>query len=229
MRRFSWLCPLVVAACAARSEPAKTPPAPPEAHSHSAHGAHHRFDDADRWSRVFDDPTRDAWQKPEAVLDWMALRPNDTVVDLGSGTGYFTTRLARRVPEGKVLAVDIEPKMIEYVRQRAKRDRVDNVEGILGTEDDPKLPDGVHLVLVVDTYHHIRDRTRYFARVQKHLASDGRVVIVDFKQGKLPVGPPDEHKIPVPKATQEMEAAGFRSCGSFDGLEYQYVIAFCKT
>ncbi|MNC88871.1 hypothetical protein D3C83_47410 [compost metagenome] len=84
-------------------------------------------------------------------------------------------------------------------------------------------------MLVVDTYHHIDDRTRYFQRVRNHLTSDGRVVIVDFKQGKLPVGPPDEHKIPIPKTNAEMEAAGFRSCGSFDGLPYQYVIAFCKT
>lgn len=193
------------------------------------HSSHHRFQNAQSWSRVFDDPERDAWQKPEDVLDWLALRPSDIVADLGSGTGYFTTRLARRVPEGKVFAIDIEPEMIEHVRERAKRDRVSNVEAILGTENDPKLPDGVHLVLVVDTYHHIVDRTRYFEQVKRHLANDGRVVLVDFRMGKLPVGPPDEHKISPEKATKELTSAGYRACGSFDGLPHQYVLAFCKT
>lgn len=193
------------------------------------HDAHHRFDDAEHWSRVFDDPERDAWQKPEAVLDWLALRPTDVVVDLGAGTGYFTLRLARRVPQGKVIAVDIETEMIEHVRRRAKQHDIPNVEAILGTEDDPKLPDGIHLVLVVDTYHHIQDRTRYFQRVRQKLADAGRVVLVDFRMGKLPVGPPDEHKISPEKATSELTAAGYRACGSFDELPHQYVLAFCKT
>jgi SAM-dependent methyltransferase len=227
MSRFSWMW-LVLVACSPRKEPARAE-APAHGHAHSKHGAQHRFDGAERWSRVFDDPKRDAWQKPEAVIDWLALRDEDVVVDLGSGTGYFTTRLARRVPKGKVIAVDIEPEMIDWVKRRAQRDGVDNVETLLGAEDDPKLPAGVNLVLVVDTYHHIGDRVRYFARVRERLANDGRVVIVDFKPGKLPVGPPDEHKIRPERATDEMQKAGFTSCGAFEGLPYQYVIAFCRT
>jgi len=203
------------------------PTASPPPNSHASTTGHHRFEDAKRWSRVFDDPSRDAWQKPERVLDQLALRPTDVVADLGAGTAYFTIRLARRAPRGRVLAVDIEPDMIEYLRDRARREQVTNVEPILGTPDDPKLPDGVNVVLVVDTYHHISDRTRYFQRVRRHLAPGGRVVVVDFKPGKLPVGPPEEHKIAREKTTRELLAAGFRACGSYDGLDYQYMLSFC--
>ncbi len=82
-------------------------------------------------------------------------------------------------------------------------------------------------MLVVDTYHHIADRTAYFTRLRHHLTSDGRVVIVDFKPGKIPVGPPEEHRIPPETTHAEMQAAGFRACGSFDGLDYQYMLSFC--
>lgn len=214
----------MLVACAPRQEPAP-PPAHP--HSHSPGTAHHRFGDAKRWSRVFDDPARDAWQKPDQVLAELALRPNDVVADLGAGTGYFTTRIARRVPEGRVLAIDIEPDMIDFIRERATRDGVSNVEPVLSTADDPKLPDGVHVVLVVDTYHHISDRTRYFERMRTHLTPDGRLVIVDFKPGKFPVGPPPEHKIPEETTTRELVQAGYRACGRFDGLPYQYMLSFC--
>jgi SAM-dependent methyltransferase len=207
----------ILAGCAPKREPQPTP----------ANTPHHHFEDAKRWSRVFDDPKRDAWQKPDLVIGELALRPTDVVADLGCGTGYFTTRLARVVREGRVLAVDIEPDMIEHVKERAKKDAITNVVPVLASANDPKLPDGVHLVLVVDTYHHISDRTRYFQNVKTRLARDGRVVIVDFKPGKLPVGPPEEHKISPEVTTREMTEAGYRACGSFDGLDYQYMLSFC--
>ena len=200
-------------------------------HAHGAHacaGANHRFDDADRWSKVFDDPARDAWQKPDDVVRELGLQPTDVVADLGAGTGYFAARLSRHVPRGKVLAIDIEPNLIEHMKKRAEREGTANVEPTLGTASDPKLPAGVNVVLVVDTYHHIGERTAYFRRVRGRLSPQGRVVIVDFKKGKFPVGPPDDHKLAPEVVVQEMTDAGYVQCKAFDGLPYQYMLSFAE-
>lgn len=207
---------------------------PPYRHEH--HGAHgpghqpptasHRFDDVEHWQQVFDDPARDSWQRPDELVRELALFPDDTVADLGAGTGYFLERLARAVPQGEVLEIDVEPKLVEHMKRRAERAGAGNVRAVLAQPDDPKLPAGVSVVLVVDTYHHIGDRTAYFKRVKDKLASRGRVVIVDFKPGKLPVGPPEDHKLAPEVVEREMAAAGYARCRSWDGLPYQYFLVF---
>ena len=104
---------------------------------------HHGFDDVERWVEVFDDPGRDAWQKPEEVLAGLGVAPGMSVADLGAGTGYFTVRLARAVgAEGKVFAVDVEPKLVGYLKARAERESLPQVATVLATPDDPKLPAG---------------------------------------------------------------------------------------
>jgi len=177
---------------------------------------------------VFDDPARDKWQRPDDVVRELALSPSDVVADIGAGTGYFVARLSRAVPQGRVLAVDIEATLVEYMKQRAAKGGVSNFEAILAEKDDPKLPKGVKVVLVVDTYHHIGDRSAYFGRVRERLADGGRVVIVDFKKGKLPVGPPDNHKLAPEVVKSEMKAAGFSQCRSYDQLPYQYYLVFAE-
>src|SRR5208337_5014787 len=97
---------------------AQTPPEMPMDHSHMDHsdhimspdGAfHRRFDDAEKWAKQFDNPERDAWQKPEEVVEALGLTPAMSVADIGAGTGYFSVRIAKRVAQGKVFAADIEP------------------------------------------------------------------------------------------------------------------------
>jgi ubiquinone/menaquinone biosynthesis C-methylase UbiE len=202
---------------------------PDAAHAPSSHahdGSPHRFRDAERWSKVFDDPKRDAWQKPDAVIRELRLAPDDVVADLGAGTGYFSVRLARAVPKGRVLAIDNEQSMLDFTRKRAEQAGVKNVETLLATESDPKLPAGVNVVLIVDTYHHLTDRVAYFERVRPKLADGGRVVVVDFKMGKLPIGPPDDHKIARETIESEMTNAGYSLCRSWDGLPYQHTLFF---
>jgi len=196
----------------------------PSSHAHD--GSPHRFRDAERWSKVFDDPKRDAWQKPDAVIRELRLAPDDVVADLGAGTGYFSVRLARAVPKGRVLAIDNEQSMLDFTRKRAEQDGVKNIETLLATESDPKLPAGVDVVLIVDTYHHLSERVAYFERVRTKLADGGRVVVVDFKMGKLPVGPPDDHKIARETIESEMKQAGYSLCRSWDGLPYQHTLFF---
>ena len=194
------LAPL--AACEHAGSPARS------ARGH-AHG-HHSFEGAEQWAQRFDDPARDAWQKPEAVLARLELEDGMRVADIGAGTGYFAVRLARALPAGRVYGIDVEPDMVRYLNERAAKEGLPNLEGRLSKPDDPELPEAVDLVLVVDTYHHIEDRVAYFARLAGQLAPAARVAIVDFKPGDLPVGPPDEMKIPAERIREEMTAAGYR-------------------
>jgi SAM-dependent methyltransferase len=118
--------------------------------------------------------------------------------------------------------------MVDFTKQRAAREGLANIEGIVATESDPKLPEGVDLILIVDTYHHLTDRVAYMKRMRERLAENGRVVIVDFKMGKLPVGPPDSHKIPRETLESEMKQAGYALCRSWDGLPYQHTLFFSE-
>ncbi len=211
-------------------------------HEHGEHGEHashhpadhtcptadHRFDDPAKWSKVFDDPARDAWQKPKVVVQALALAPEDKVADIGTGTGYFVPHLASAVPKGQVFAIDVEPKLLEHVKKRAAASKLTNVSTVLADKSDPKLPDGVNVVLLVDTYHHLGKRMDYFRDVQSKLAPKGRVVIVDFRMGKLPVGPPDSHKLPSKTVQQEMTKAGYALCSDRDILPHQYVLTFAR-
>ncbi len=115
----------------------------------------HRFEKAEEWAPRFEDPERDAWQKPDEVIAALALPPDAKVADLGSATGYFAVRLARAVPKGHVYGVDIEPDMARYLTERARHEGLNNLTAVVGEPADPKLPEPVDLVLVVDTYHHI--------------------------------------------------------------------------
>ena len=95
--------------------------------------AHHPFDDVPQWVAVFDDPKRDAWQRPDDVITALELRPGMRVADLGAGTGYFSRRLSQAVgPTGTVFAVDPEPNLVGYLRTRAEREHTDNVVPVLG-------------------------------------------------------------------------------------------------
>ncbi len=188
----------------------------------------HRFDDPERWAAVFDDPERDSWQKPEEVLRFLTVREGAAVADLGAGTGYFTVRLARAVgPAGKVYAVDIEPSLVRYIGERARRERLEQVVPVLAEPHDPKLPDSsLDLVLVCDTWHHIGDRVRYLGRLARALRPGGRVAVVDFREGELPVGPPPGEKLTRAEILSEFAEAGWTPAGEYGGLPFQYVLVF---
>jgi SAM-dependent methyltransferase len=234
----SSLLALALAGCGASSPPAEEPAAqestahehpgehahPPGAHHHG-HAMHHRFQDAEGWAQEFDAPERDAWQQPDRVVAALALAPDAVVADLGAGTGYFSVRLARAVPQGRVIGLDVEPEMVRYLADRAQREGLANLLAGEATATDAGLREPVDLVLVVDTYHHIEDRTAYFARLRERLRPGGRVAIVDFRLDSER-GPPREHKIAPEAVRAELEAAGYALAASHDFLPDQYFLVF---
>ncbi len=104
---------------------------------------HRRFDDADKWAKEFDNPERNAWQKPDEVLDALHLDRTSIVADIGAGTGYFSVRIAKRIPDGKIFAADIEPDMVRYLAERAQREHVSNLLAVQASADSANLPEPV--------------------------------------------------------------------------------------
>jgi SAM-dependent methyltransferase len=187
------------------------------------HTHDHSFSGAEKWAQVFDDPKRDAWQKPHEVIQALKLKPDSVVADIGSGTGYFAARFAHMVPKGKVYGVDTEPDMVKYLAERAKREGLKNVTAVHGKPGDPRLPEKADLIIFVDVYHHVEDRERYFRQLQNSLKPDGRVAIIDFRMDS-PVGPPRAARIAPEVVKSEMQAAGYRLAEEHEFLPHQYFL-----
>jgi len=190
----------------------------PDSHRHS-------FGDAEKWSHVFDDPERDAWQKPHAVLQALALKPDAVVADLGAGTGYFSARLANMLPKGTVYAVDVEPEMVKYLGERAKREGLKNLKPVAARADDARLPAKVDLVLLVDVYHHIENRERYFGTLAESIKPGGRVAVIDFRLDS-PEGPPKASRIAPEQVKAELASAGYALAEEHAFLPRQYFLVF---
>ncbi len=195
------------------------------AHQHGDGHMHKRFENAEAWAKTFDDPARDAWQKPEQVIAWLNLDSKALVADVGAGTGYFSSRLAKSYPEATVYAADIEADMVRYLGDRAKNESLKNLVPTQASAVGTGLNSPVDVVLMVDTYHHIENRSTYFAGVRGQLKTGGRVAIVDFKMDS-PVGPPAKHRISPSQMDQEMQEAGFIRAAFHDDLPYQYMIIY---
>ena len=191
------------------------------------HGDHmqHRFDNPEQYAKMFDDPARDVWQMPDKVIAALHLKPGQSVADIGAGTGYFTVRLARAEPGAKVYGVDIEPSMVGYTRDRAAKEGLKNVAAVQASADSANLPEPVDVVLVVDTYHHIGEREKYFRKLAKSLKAGGRVAIIDFKVD-APDGPPKEFRFSPEQVKAEMAKAGYKLAEQLDFLPRQQFLIF---
>jgi cyclopropane fatty-acyl-phospholipid synthase-like methyltransferase len=191
----------------------------------SPHTHEHSFSGAEQWAHVFDDPKRDAWQKPHEVIQALAIKPDAVIADIGSGTGYFAVRLANMVPKGRVYGVDVEPDMVKYLAERAQREKRDNLVAVAGAPDDPRLPEKVDLILMVDVFHHIGDRARYFGKLRGSLKPGGRIAIIDFRMDS-PDGPPKSARIAPQRVIAELKGAGYRLAKEPDFLPNQYFLVF---
>jgi len=190
----------------------------PQTHQHS-------FGGAEQWAQVFDDPQRDAWQKPHEVIQALALKPDAVIADIGSGTGYFSARFANMVPKGRVYGVDTEPDMVKYLAERAKREGLKNITAVTGAPGDPRLPEKADLIIMVDVFHHVEDRNRYFRRLRDALKPGGRIAIIDFRMDS-PDGPPKSARIAPDRVKTELKGAGYALVKEHIFLPNQYFLIF---
>jgi ubiquinone/menaquinone biosynthesis C-methylase UbiE len=176
-------------------------------------------------------PERASEEQPDKAIELMGIAKGSTVADIGAGNGYMTWRLAERVgPAGKVFANDIQPEMLEMLRQNIERRKLKNVETVLGTLDDPKLPaNAVDLVLLVDVYHEFSEPQKMLRRIRQALNPDGRLVLLEYRgeDPAVPIRP--EHKMTVAQVRAELEPEGYRLDRVLEDLPRQHILIFKKT
>ena len=175
-----------------------------------------------------EDPKRDAYQRPQEVVQALSLNEGEVIADIGAGSGYFTFRLAQPVGEkGRVYAVDVSPDMIMHLNRRVRDLKVKNVVTILCAPDDPLLADAsVDRFFICDTWHHIKGHAKYLELLKRMLKPGGQVIMLDFKKANTPIGPPMEMRIDRDDLVREMEANGFQLATEHTFLDYQYFLVF---
>ena len=164
----------------------------------------------------------------DLLMKELKLKPTDVVADLGAGTGFFTFQIAKRVPKGQVLAVDIQPEMIAALQANKRKFNAPNVRPVLGNMKDPALPaDSVDLVLIVDAYHefdHPREMGRGIRRALK--PGTGRLALVEYRAEDLNVPIKRIHKMSVEQARKEMAAVGLTLIETIETLPQQHLLIF---
>jgi len=181
---------------------------------HHGHGPHN----------AFDDPSRDEWQRPDDLLCALELEPAMIVADVGAGTGYFAVRLARAVPRGEVIATDLEPDMVSFLNERARREQLPNLRAILATPTDPGLAvSGVDRIVVVHVWHHLANRREHARELSTALRPGGRLFVVDFSP-TAHQGPPTNMRIAPEVIVAELESAGLSAKLSAIVLPAQYIV-----
>lgn len=175
--------------------------------------------------------TRESREREEdckTLLAALKLKPGDTVCDLGCGNGFYSLKLAKLVGErGRVIAVDIQREMLELLKDRAVAEKITNIEPVLGTVVDPKLPEGaVDLMLLVDVYHEFSNPEQMLAAIRKSLKPSGRIALAEFRaeDPKVPIKP--LHKMSKAQIMKEFPANGFKLVEQFDRLPWQHLMFF---
>lgn len=175
-------------------------------------------------------PERETEENPDLAVQLLDLKPGLTVADIGAGVGYYSIRIAARVgPAGKVYATDLQPGMLRLMRKRLERDKITNVEPVLGTETESKLPDNsIDMAVLVDVYHEFSEPQKMLASIKRALKDDGRLVLFEFRKEDPKVPIREEHKMSVAVVKQELEAEGYILDRILNGLPWQHVFFFKK-
>lgn len=173
--------------------------------------------------------TREAEERTDLLVAALPLERDDVVADIGAGTGYFTFRMAPRVPQGKVIAVDVQPEMLAIIESRTSSANVTNVVTVLGEADDPKLDPGtVDLILLVDAYHEFEYPQEMGRAMAEALVPGGRLVLVEYRaeDRRVPIKP--LHKMSEAQARREIEATGLTFVENLNVLPQQHILIFSK-
>jgi SAM-dependent methyltransferase len=179
---------------------------------------------------MLEGPDREAWQRPDQIMDALGIGDGSVVADLGAGGGWFTVRLAKRVgPNGVVYAEDIQPQMIEAIQRRVQREGLRNVSTVLGAADHPSLPrERLDVALMVETFYEVEDRHSLLTNVRAALKPSGRLGIVEYRTDGGGPGPPREQRLPPAQVIRSAETAGFRFVRQEQFLPYQYLLIFTR-
>ncbi|HEY2859306.1 MAG TPA: class I SAM-dependent methyltransferase [Terracidiphilus sp.] len=175
-------------------------------------------------------PEREAEEQPEKALDALKLQPGMVVADIGAGVGYMSLRMAKRVgPSGKVYANDLQPEMLNMLRQNAAKAGIGNVVTVLGDVADPKLPaNTMDLVLLVDVYHEFSQPQQMLRKIRETLKPDGRLVLLEYRAEDPNVPILAEHKMTVAQVKTELEAEGFVLQPVIETLPRQHILILTK-
>jgi 2-polyprenyl-3-methyl-5-hydroxy-6-metoxy-1,4-benzoquinol methylase len=187
------------------------------------------FDEVEKYIAFLEKPERAIWQKPDEVIGSLGLKGTETLVDVGAGSGYFAFRFARALHQGKVIAVDTEAEMIRHIHHKVVSEGIKNVQAVLTKPDDPEISQAADWVFICDVLHHVPDRAAWLGRIAKKMKPGARLALIEFKEGKLPEGPPEGAKIPRAQLISLADKAGL----TFEGekqklLPYQVLLVFRK-
>lgn len=174
-------------------------------------------------------PSRDQEEQPQRLIENLHLQPTDVVADIGAGTGYFSFRIAPLVPQGKVLAVDVQPEMLEILQNLRQEKGLTNVEPILSAVDNPRLPPAsVDLAIMVDAYHEFEYPHEMMTAIAQSLKPNGRVVLVEYRAENPLVFIKPLHKMSQRQVRKEMAAVGLKWLETQSNLPQQHVMVFGK-
>lgn len=229
----------MLAACGATSAPVSVSPTVPVYEEKTLHDpdgigkfymgreiAHVMGFDGAAW---LERSSREVTEKPDQVIKSLNLKPTDVVADIGAGTGYFTFRISPVVPQGKVLAVDVQPEMVKVLKGLTKDRKIGNVEPIQGTITNPNLPtSAVDLALLIDTYHELSYPREVMQAVVKSLKPGGRVVLIEYRGEDSNVPIKAVHKMTQDQVRKEMAAVNLTWKETKDFLPYQHLLIFEK-
>ncbi|WP_206606607.1 class I SAM-dependent methyltransferase [Steroidobacter cummioxidans] len=173
---------------------------------------------------------REREERPQLTVDALEIKPGQTIADLGAGSGYYSFRIAPLVGErGNVLAIDVEPRMLRLIADRAKRDGMKNVTTVLSTPSDPNLePNSIDLLFMVDVYHELEYPFEVMTKVREALKPGGRVALIEYRAEDPAVMIKPVHKMTERQIIRELTAAGFRYQKTIRTLPLQHLVLFQK-
>ena len=174
-------------------------------------------------------PEREREENVSQAIENMGIQPSERIADIGAGSGYYTFRMARKAPRGKVFAVDLQPEMLDLMQQRIEREDIGNVALIRGSETSPKLEaNSVDLVTMVDVYHELSHPREMMQNIVSALRPGGRFVLLEYRMEDPTVPIKRLHKMSEEQAVREMESVGLRLRENMDNLPWQHCMVFVK-
>lgn len=199
-------------------------PAKPEQKHANAANEHMHHTPVEELIKRFESPERDAYQQPEKVMQYLGNLKGKTIMDIGAGSGYFSVKLAAK--GARVIAADVDDGFLDFVKKRIEKDGLKNIEVRKIPFDSPSLKgQEVDMVLIVNTYHHIDNRSEYFSKVRYGTKTAGELVIIDFFKTELPTGPAPAQKVSIDEVVAELKKAGYTKFNiDVNLLPYQYII-----